>query len=94
MKNIKVNKEELRGNLNSTIIKKLNELNILSPSNSYDLKFFRKNNRSNGKQFIIITDVNTEEIKGWWIKDNIQYYTLISIEEETIWKLLYAVYWK
>ena len=91
MKNIKVNKEESRENLNSAIIKKLNELNILSPYNSYHLEFFCKNNRRNGKQFVIIIDVDTEEITGWWIKDNIQYYTLTSIEEATMWELIDSI---
>lgn len=100
---IKVNREELSGRLDSTIIKELGRLNILKnvdfkePFSNYDLEFYRKNNRVNGKQFIVITPTDSKEVvKAYWIKDiyrfnTTQSCTLIEVAEKEIDSLLYGV---
>lgn len=74
LKKIKVARDDRYGRLDNAIIETLMEQGILRDNfwerDIYNVRFFRKNNRINGKQFITITDLVKEKtLLAYYIKD-------------------------
>lgn len=74
MKKIKIARDNRYGRLDDAIIETLIEEGVLEDlhwgSAKYDIDFYRKNNRANGKQFIIVHEVDKEKILlAYYIKD-------------------------
>lgn len=74
MKKIQVARDNKYGKLDNAIVETLMEEGILEDTfwgtEVYNVNFYRKNNRANGKQFIIVHEVDEEKILlAYYIKD-------------------------
>lgn len=78
MKKIQVARDNKYGKLDNAIIETLMEEGLIEDSiwgtEVYDVNFYRKNNRANGKQFITVHYVDDEKVLfAYYIKDILRF---------------------